>query len=105
MDCFRLFHLNGAILNNDAAACYDCMIPEVSSIHLQSLGLPKEATKCSVLVNQKMCHHVKTTAGVSNAHYRHELGCKKYGEGQGKISSPANWLFQISTLLGALHKL
>jgi hypothetical protein len=81
------------------------MIPEVLSIHLQSLGLPKEAAKCSVLVNQKMKHHVKTTAGVSTAHYRHEPGCKKYGEGQGKTSSPANWLFQISTLLGALHKL
>eukprot|EP00957_Ditylum_brightwellii_P174506 13286890-Ditylum_brightwellii.AAC.1 len=28
MDCFRLFRLNGAILNNDATACYDRMIPE-----------------------------------------------------------------------------
>eukprot|EP00957_Ditylum_brightwellii_P147308 11216835-Ditylum_brightwellii.AAC.1 len=47
-----------------------------------------------------MQHHVKTTAGVSTAHY-----CKKYGKGQSKTSSLANWLFQISTLLGALHKL
>eukprot|EP00957_Ditylum_brightwellii_P055526 4207793-Ditylum_brightwellii.AAC.1 len=23
MDCLRLFRLNGAILNNDATACYD----------------------------------------------------------------------------------
>eukprot|EP00957_Ditylum_brightwellii_P157823 12012398-Ditylum_brightwellii.AAC.1 len=52
-----------------------------------------------------MQHHVKTTASVSTAHYRHKPGCKKYGKGQGKTSSPANWLFQISTLLGALHKL
>eukprot|EP00957_Ditylum_brightwellii_P125799 9590237-Ditylum_brightwellii.AAC.1 len=57
MDCFRLFCLNRAILNNDAVACYDHMIPEVSSIHIQSLGLPKEAAKCSVLVNHKMQHH------------------------------------------------
>eukprot|EP00957_Ditylum_brightwellii_P142390 10848782-Ditylum_brightwellii.AAC.1 len=35
MDCLRLFRLNGAILNNNATACYDCMIPELSSIHLQ----------------------------------------------------------------------
>eukprot|EP00957_Ditylum_brightwellii_P034172 2589643-Ditylum_brightwellii.AAC.1 len=28
MDCFRLFRLNGTILNNDAAACYDRMIPK-----------------------------------------------------------------------------
>eukprot|EP00957_Ditylum_brightwellii_P063548 4823532-Ditylum_brightwellii.AAC.1 len=52
-----------------------------------------------------MKHHVKTAAGVSTAHYRHEPGCKKYGEGHGKTSSLENWLFQISTLLGALHKL
>eukprot|EP00957_Ditylum_brightwellii_P023894 1801724-Ditylum_brightwellii.AAC.1 len=47
MDCFCLFHLNGAILNNDAMACYDRMIPEITSLHLQSLGLPEEAVKCS----------------------------------------------------------
>eukprot|EP00957_Ditylum_brightwellii_P028119 2122966-Ditylum_brightwellii.AAC.1 len=72
MDCFRLFCLNGAILNNNAAACYDQMIPEVSSIHLQSLGLPKGAAKCSVLVNQNMKHHIKTTAGVSVTNYKHK---------------------------------
>eukprot|EP00957_Ditylum_brightwellii_P143235 10913203-Ditylum_brightwellii.AAC.1 len=43
MDCFHLFHLNGVILNNNATSCYDRMIPEVTSIHLQSLGLPEEA--------------------------------------------------------------
>eukprot|EP00957_Ditylum_brightwellii_P128962 9838129-Ditylum_brightwellii.AAC.1 len=91
MDCFRLFCLNGAILTNDATACYDRMIPEVTPLHLQSLGLPEEAVKCSMLLNHNMCHHVKTTAGVSREHYRHKPGNKKYGEGQGKTSSPSNW--------------
>eukprot|EP00957_Ditylum_brightwellii_P186814 14224732-Ditylum_brightwellii.AAC.1 len=45
IDCFCLFRLNGAILNNDAMACYDQMIPEVTSLHLQSLGLLEEAVK------------------------------------------------------------
>eukprot|EP00957_Ditylum_brightwellii_P061354 4656741-Ditylum_brightwellii.AAC.1 len=62
MDCFHLFPLNGAILNNDTMACYDCMIPDVTSIHLQSLDLPEEAVKGSVLLNHNMRHHVKTTA-------------------------------------------
>eukprot|EP00957_Ditylum_brightwellii_P008408 636855-Ditylum_brightwellii.AAC.1 len=82
MDCFRLFCLNGAILNNDTTACYDCMIPEVTSLHLQSSGLPEEAVKCSVLLNHIMRHHVKTTAGISRQHYMHEPGNEKYGEGQ-----------------------
>eukprot|EP00957_Ditylum_brightwellii_P021152 1594280-Ditylum_brightwellii.AAC.1 len=54
MDCFCLFHLNEAILNNDATTCYDQMFPEVTSLHLQSLGLPGEAVKCSVLLNHNM---------------------------------------------------
>eukprot|EP00957_Ditylum_brightwellii_P056280 4266134-Ditylum_brightwellii.AAC.1 len=37
MDCFYLYILNGAILSNDAAACYDCMMPEMTSIQLQAL--------------------------------------------------------------------
>eukprot|EP00957_Ditylum_brightwellii_P135611 10341042-Ditylum_brightwellii.AAC.1 len=45
MDCFCLFRLNRAILNNDATVCYNRMIPEVTSLHLQSLGLPEEAVK------------------------------------------------------------
>eukprot|EP00957_Ditylum_brightwellii_P083068 6314545-Ditylum_brightwellii.AAC.1 len=72
-------------------ACYDQRIPEVTSLHLQSLGLLEEAVKCSVLLNHNMPHHVKTTTGVSSEHYRHKSGNKKYGEGQGKTSSPSNW--------------
>eukprot|EP00957_Ditylum_brightwellii_P090715 6909076-Ditylum_brightwellii.AAC.1 len=62
MDCLRLFCLNGAILNNNVTACYDWMIPEISSSHVQSLGLPDNATKCSVLLNHNMKHYVKTNA-------------------------------------------
>eukprot|EP00957_Ditylum_brightwellii_P010651 806401-Ditylum_brightwellii.AAC.1 len=91
MDCFRLFCLNRDILNNDAMACYDQMIPEVTSLHLQSLGLPEEAAKCSVLLNHNMRHHVKTTAGVPSEHYMHKPGNVKYGEGQGKTSFASNW--------------
>eukprot|EP00957_Ditylum_brightwellii_P100395 7652328-Ditylum_brightwellii.AAC.1 len=47
MDCLQLFCLNGAVLNNNAMACYDRMIPEVTALHLQSLGLTSAATKCS----------------------------------------------------------
>eukprot|EP00957_Ditylum_brightwellii_P018942 1425044-Ditylum_brightwellii.AAC.1 len=33
IDCLQLFRFNGAILNNDATACYDRMILELSSLH------------------------------------------------------------------------
>eukprot|EP00957_Ditylum_brightwellii_P172294 13116311-Ditylum_brightwellii.AAC.1 len=52
-----------------------------------------------------MCHHVKTTAGITEDYYSHTTEIPKFGEGQGKASSPPNWLFLSSTLLAALHAL
>eukprot|EP00957_Ditylum_brightwellii_P078824 5994115-Ditylum_brightwellii.AAC.1 len=79
MDSFRLFGLNGGLLNNDAVACYDCMIPAISSLHLQSLG-------------------------ESANFYQHSEVHMKGGEGQGKTLSPPNLSFQSSTLLNSLEE-
>eukprot|EP00957_Ditylum_brightwellii_P134589 10260982-Ditylum_brightwellii.AAC.1 len=80
MDCLCLFRLNGAILNNDATACYDWMIPELSSLHVQSLSLPDNTTKCSVLLNHDMKHFVKTNTGITKDFYKHKPTDKKFGE-------------------------
>eukprot|EP00957_Ditylum_brightwellii_P113294 8638611-Ditylum_brightwellii.AAC.1 len=50
-----------------------------------------------------MKHHIKTQAGVTTEFYKHEVNEEKFGEGQGKMSSPSNWLFQTSTLLTTMH--
>eukprot|EP00957_Ditylum_brightwellii_P048640 3690810-Ditylum_brightwellii.AAC.1 len=73
--------------------------------HLQALGLPDNDTKTSVLLNQKAKHHIKTTAGDTEEFYQSTPDCPSFGEGQEKGSSPSNWLFQVSTLLAALHQL
>eukprot|EP00957_Ditylum_brightwellii_P038917 2940753-Ditylum_brightwellii.AAC.1 len=105
MDTIRIFQLNGALLNNNAVACYDCMVPGLTSLQLQSLGLQAPAVKCSVKLNYDMRHHIKTNAGISTELYGHMECFPKYGEGHGKVSSPSNWLFTICTLLSALHGL
>eukprot|EP00957_Ditylum_brightwellii_P059343 4505273-Ditylum_brightwellii.AAC.1 len=56
MDYIRLYRLNSAILNNDAATCYNRMIPELTAVHLQALGLPDNATVTSVKLNQNAKH-------------------------------------------------
>eukprot|EP00957_Ditylum_brightwellii_P151122 11507064-Ditylum_brightwellii.AAC.1 len=81
------------------------MIPEVTVSHLQSLGLPPKAIKCGVLMNHNMEYYVKTSEGILAECYKHSETFAKYGEGQGKASSPSNWLFQSSTILNALHAL
>eukprot|EP00957_Ditylum_brightwellii_P085559 6507818-Ditylum_brightwellii.AAC.2 len=94
MDSLQLFRLNRALLNNDAVACYVRMIPAVLSLHLQSLGLPESAAICSVKINKQMKHYAQTNAGESSEFYQHTRGYMKDGKGQGKTSSPPNWLFQ-----------
>eukprot|EP00957_Ditylum_brightwellii_P121420 9259742-Ditylum_brightwellii.AAC.1 len=83
MDCIRLFRLNRAILNNDAAACYNRMILELTAVHLKTLGLPDNATKKSVQLNHRAKHHIKTTASVTEEFYQSTTDCPLFGEGQG----------------------
>eukprot|EP00957_Ditylum_brightwellii_P013693 1032203-Ditylum_brightwellii.AAC.1 len=103
MNSLRLFRLNGALLNNNAVDCFDWRIPAVSSLHLQSLGLPESAAKCSVKINKQMKHYIQTNARESLEFYQHTEEYMKGSKGQGKTASPPNWLFQSSTLLNFLE--
>eukprot|EP00957_Ditylum_brightwellii_P096069 7319474-Ditylum_brightwellii.AAC.1 len=104
MDSLQLFRLNRALLNNIAVVCYDRMISDVSSLHLQSLGLPESAAICSVKINKQMKRYVQTNTGKSTNFYQHSEAYMKGWEGQGKTSSPPNWLFQSSMLLKSLEE-
>eukprot|EP00957_Ditylum_brightwellii_P038440 2905972-Ditylum_brightwellii.AAC.1 len=90
MVSMRLFRLNGALLNNDAVACYDCVILALTFIHLQNLSLPEKAAEYSVKLNCNMKYYVYTTAGKPKQFYHHNDMCGIYGEGQGKGSSHPN---------------
>eukprot|EP00957_Ditylum_brightwellii_P140870 10730896-Ditylum_brightwellii.AAC.1 len=52
-----------------------------------------------------MEHYVKTSEGILVGCYKHSETFAKYGEDQGKASSPSNWLFQSSTIPNAPHAL
>eukprot|EP00957_Ditylum_brightwellii_P170804 13000312-Ditylum_brightwellii.AAC.1 len=58
MDWLYLFHLNGAVINNDAAACYDRMILHITSPTLQSCGLLEKATEYMIALT-RVCGKVK----------------------------------------------
>eukprot|EP00957_Ditylum_brightwellii_P105767 8066164-Ditylum_brightwellii.AAC.1 len=90
MDTMQIFRLNGAILNNDAEACYDRMIPELTALYHQSLGMPDNANKCSILINKNMQWHIKTADGISKDSYGHTDEFGKWGESQGKGSLLTN---------------
>eukprot|EP00957_Ditylum_brightwellii_P055192 4184044-Ditylum_brightwellii.AAC.1 len=79
------------------------MIPALTSIHLQSLGLSEKAAECSVKLNENMKQYVRTTAGISKQYYSRNDMYEIFGEGQGKGSSLPNWIFTMSPLLNVLE--
>eukprot|EP00957_Ditylum_brightwellii_P192262 14635526-Ditylum_brightwellii.AAC.1 len=105
MDKRWLFCLNGALLNNNADTYYDRMIPEVTTMNLQVLDMPGNASKHSVLTNKQRKRHNKTADGISKELYGHTEEFGNLGKSQGKASSPQNWHFQNSMLLAALTAL
>eukprot|EP00957_Ditylum_brightwellii_P119166 9089796-Ditylum_brightwellii.AAC.1 len=105
MDCICLFRLNATILNNNAEAWYSHITPELTGMHLKALGLPNNAVKTSILLNQNTKHYIKTSDGVTKVCYQSIPDCPSFDEGEGKGSSPSNWMFICSTLVAALHNL
>eukprot|EP00957_Ditylum_brightwellii_P193204 14711159-Ditylum_brightwellii.AAC.1 len=81
VDSLRLFRLNRGLLNNDAVAYYDQMIPALSLLYLQSPGLPESAATCSVQLNKKMKHYIRTSTGESSEYYQHSEDYMKGGKG------------------------
>eukprot|EP00957_Ditylum_brightwellii_P163494 12447470-Ditylum_brightwellii.AAC.1 len=70
------------------------LIPDISALHLQSLGLSESATKYSALLKKSMNHHVKAKAGITKQSYKHEEYNETFGGGQSKTTFLPNWLFQ-----------
>eukprot|EP00957_Ditylum_brightwellii_P140394 10696973-Ditylum_brightwellii.AAC.1 len=60
------------------------MIPQLTFLTIQSLGLPKKATKCSVHLSKDMQQFVRTLAGFSKDYYTHSEYYPKFGEDQCK---------------------
>ena len=79
-------------------ACYDCILPTLTSLTSNSYGLPK--TVCILHANtlEATKYHLKHLFKVSKEHYQHSTLIPIYGNGQGSANSPAVQLF-ISNFL------
>jgi hypothetical protein len=82
----------GALVSNDAKACYDRIIHSVASICLQANGVPDEPLICMFTTIQNMKHHIRTIYGDSELSF----GCKIWvvptqSIGQGNGAGPTMW--------------
>lgn len=94
----------GALKMNDAAGCYDCIVPSSLSIVMRRAGNPKSVVKTNWKVMRGMRRHVQMAHGVSENFYSDTAELRQYEEGQGKGSSPPMWLLLSSSLLRTLRQ-
>eukprot|EP00957_Ditylum_brightwellii_P192512 14658037-Ditylum_brightwellii.AAC.1 len=83
--------------DNDAALCYDRILPNVSSLVAQKFGLHKNVTFAHATTLEKAKYHLKTALGVSDEYYQHCHLYPIYGSVQGATNSPQTWLITSST--------
>ena len=91
LDIVRYYAEPAAIVDNDAKACYDRMIPVVLSYALIRLGLPKKLTRFMCRWLEEATYFIKTSKGISKHKYGSTLQSYLFGTGQGTGWSPPNW--------------
>ena len=103
-DLIRSTRSQATIFNNDATACYDRVLPALSQICCQRLGLPTQASKFKLLFLRTAEYHVKTQHGISDQFFTHFLQTI-YGVLQGSGAAPAIWLAVSIVLITAYNAL
>jgi hypothetical protein len=87
--------------SNDAAACYDRMIPNLANLASRAFGIDPRICRIQGNTLQKAKYKLKTSMRISDAEYHHMDLFPIYGTGQGSGSSPTLWLVTSSVLFDA----
>jgi hypothetical protein len=84
--------------DNDAASCYDRIIPSLASLIGRKKGLHRNIVYVHATTLQEAKYKLKTAMGVSDDFYQHCSSYPIYGTGQGSTNSPVIWIIISSTL-------
>jgi Reverse transcriptase (RNA-dependent DNA polymerase) len=104
-ESIRLQRLQGAVLYNDAKACYDRIIENISNLTLRKEGLPTPLAKLHAQTLSQIRYHIKHRYGIGATSHGHKDPQPIYGVGQGATYSPARWGFLCDPLLNLYKKL
>ena len=86
------------LINYDATACYDRIIPNLGMIVSRKFGVPATATKTNAATLEGAQYRIRTELGLSQDSYSHSSENPIYGTGQGSTNSSSINLFQASVL-------
>lgn len=84
--------------DNDAASCYDRIIPSFASLINRKYGLHRRLALLHGHTLKQARYKLRTAIGISALEYSHCEEFPLYGSGQGSGNSPALWLFISATL-------
>jgi hypothetical protein len=102
--CLILKH-NLSRFDNDASACYDCIIVALGMLAARRCGMPRNAIRLHADALQFMKYTVKTMYGISDNTYQGTPFAPLFGKGQGSGASPAVWLTLVVLLLHTFDRI
>eukprot|EP00957_Ditylum_brightwellii_P089952 6850089-Ditylum_brightwellii.AAC.1 len=83
--CSRKLLIN---FDNNAASCYDWILPNVYSLLARKKDLHKNVTFIHAQAQKEAKYRLKTALGVSNKYYQHCTIFSIYSSGRGATNSP-----------------
>jgi hypothetical protein len=98
-ETMRLQRLSGAVLYNDAKACYERVIENISNLAIMKQGLPIEISQLHAQTFQQINYFIKHKLGVGKIPHSHRNPKPVYGVGQGSTDAPSRWGFVCDPLL------
>jgi hypothetical protein len=90
-ETIRLQRLSGAAVYNDAKACYDRVIENVSNLALMKQGLPIELAKFRAQTFKSIQYYIQHKLGIGEIPHSHHNPKPVYGIGQGSTDAPSRW--------------
>jgi hypothetical protein len=103
-DMSRIMKVNYARFDNDASACFDCIIVALGMLAARRCGMPISAVRTHAKSLELMQYTVKTVYGISNTSYQGTPFEPLFGTGQGSGASPSVWLTLVVLLLNTLDR-
>jgi hypothetical protein len=88
---------------NDAKACYDRIIENVSNLTLLREGIPIQITKLHAQTFSKIVYHIKHKLGIGSETHSNNQPSPIFGVGQGSTDASARWSFLSDALIRAYN--
>jgi hypothetical protein len=103
-ETIRLQRLIGAVLYNDAKACYDRIIENISNMSLLREGLPIEIAQLHAQTFNTIQYYIKHKQGIGPIPHSNNNPAPIYGVGQGSTDASARWSFLSDAIIRAFSQ-